>query len=94
VEESPQVLNKTKEQNKLPKTKSRTKSKKQGAKSTARDTELSPSSMMSVETPARCTRSSRKSKIDTSKKSKTMIDSDDNSEKENVSSNDADDVFN
>lgn len=40
VEESPQVLNKTKEQNKLPKTKSRTKSKKQGAKATARDTEL------------------------------------------------------
>lgn len=37
----------------------------------------------------------RKSKIDTGKKSKTMIDSeDDNSEKENVSSNDADDVFN
>jgi len=40
MEESPQVLNKTKEQNKLPKTKSRTKSKKQGAKSTARNTEL------------------------------------------------------
>jgi len=40
MEESPQVLNKTKEQNKLPKTKSRTKSNKQGAKSTARNTEL------------------------------------------------------
>lgn len=37
----------------------------------------------------------RKSKIDTGKKSKNMIDSeDDNSEKENISSNDADDVFN
>ena len=37
----------------------------------------------------------RKSKIDTGKKSKNMIDSeDDNSEKENISSNDTDDVFN
>lgn len=37
----------------------------------------------------------RKSKIDAGKKSKAMIDSeDDNSEKENVSSNEADDVFN
>lgn len=37
----------------------------------------------------------RKNKIDTGKKSKTMIDSeDDNSEKENNSRNDVDDVFN
>ena len=40
MEESPQVLRITKEQNKLPKTKSRTKSKKQGAQSTTRDTEI------------------------------------------------------
>ena len=40
MEESPQVLNKTKEQNKLPKTKSRTKSKKKGAKLTTTVTEL------------------------------------------------------
>lgn len=40
MEESSQVLNITKEQNKLPKTKSRARTKKQGAKSTTRDTEL------------------------------------------------------
>ncbi|XP_078359066.1 condensin complex subunit 3-like [Oculina patagonica] len=95
TEETSTVLNKTQTQNKPPKTKSRTKSRKQGTKSTTRDTELSPSSVSSEETPARRTRSSRKSKSDASKKFKSMIDSEDeNSEKENVSSNDAEDVFN
>ena len=48
MEENPQVLNKTKEQSKLPKPKSRTKSKKRVAKSTTRDTELRWIFLMSV----------------------------------------------
>ncbi|CAH3143074.1 unnamed protein product [Porites lobata] len=85
---------KTQTENRPPKSKTRTKSKKKTTKSTAEVNQLSPSRVMSEDTLARRTRSTRKSKKDAGKKLATSaINSDeDNSEKENVC-NDSDDVF-
>lgn len=85
-------IDKTQFQTKPPKSKARTKTKRKATKSTAADKELSPSHAMSEGMPARQTRSTRKSKKDAGKNLASTINSDDNSEKENVC-NDSDDVF-
>lgn len=90
-----EVLNENQADNKSKETKSRRKSKKQaGSNSVARDKEHGPIAL-GKETPARQTRSSRKSKTNVSKMVKSVMASedDDSNEKENVSSIDSDDVF-
>ncbi|PFX25708.1 condensin complex subunit 3-like [Stylophora pistillata] len=90
-----EVLNENQADNKSKETKSRRKSKKQaGSNSVARDKEHGPIAL-GKETPARQTRSSRKSKTNVSKMVKSVMASedDDSNEKENVSSIDTDDVF-
>lgn len=90
-----EVLNENQADNKSKETKSRRKSKKQaGSNSGARDKEYGPIAL-GKETPARQTRSSRKSKTNVSKMVKSVMASedDDSNEKENVSSIDTDDVF-